>query len=104
MVEEGTAVYATADGVVHSAEANDRDGNHILLQHKKGYRTLYAHLSDMLVEPGAVVKKGDKIGIAGNTGLSKSPHLHYEIRKNDEPVDPADYLPLSDSALKKIVR
>ena len=93
VVKEGTAVYATADGTVKLAEENNGYGKHIRIQHVNGFETIYAHLASINVVAGEEVKNGQEIGLTGNTGLSSGPHLHYEIRKDDEPVDPAEYLP-----------
>jgi len=92
-VEEGTPVYATGDGTVHVAEENTGYGKHIRIQHADGFETVYAHLSEMNVISGVDVKKGELIGLTGNTGISQSPHLHYEIRKDRRAHNPADYLP-----------
>jgi len=88
----GTPIYATADGKV--LEAGYRAGGFgrkILLDHGFGYRTLYGHCDEVLVSPGQSVKRGDVIGRVGSTGLSKSPHLHYEVHINGHPVDPVNY-------------
>jgi len=88
----GTPIYATADGKV--LEAGYRPGGFgrkILLDHGYGYQTLYGHCEKVLVEPGQNVKRGDVIGLVGSTGLSKSPHLHYEVHINGRPVDPINY-------------
>lgn len=78
----GTPVYATGDGVVTRAGRNSGYGINVIIQHPKaGYETLYAHLSKIPngIKEGTRVKRGDLIGLSGNTGLSKSPHLHYEV-------------------------
>ncbi|MCR9252915.1 MAG: M23 family metallopeptidase, partial [bacterium] len=64
-------------------------GKRIVILHGEGYQTRYCHLSAFKVEEGDVVKKGEVIGLVGNTGLSTAPHLHYEILKDGENVDPA---------------
>jgi murein DD-endopeptidase MepM/ murein hydrolase activator NlpD len=86
LVGTGTPVYATGDGVVTRAGRNSGYGINIVLQHPKaGYETLYAHLSKIPngIKEGTRVKRGDLIGLSGNTGLSKSPHLHYEVHDLD---------------------
>lgn len=85
-------VYATADGVVVST-SNTANGYGLAvdIQHGFGYETKYAHLSEVKVQPGQKVKRGDLIALTGNSGLSKGPHLHYEIKINGEKVDPVDY-------------
>jgi murein DD-endopeptidase MepM/ murein hydrolase activator NlpD len=88
----GTNIYATADGMV--IEAGYRAGGFgkkVLIDHGYGYHTLYGHCSEVLVEPGQRVKRGEVIAKVGSTGLSKSPHLHYEVHVNGRPVDPVDY-------------
>ncbi|RMG18067.1 MAG: M23 family metallopeptidase [Bacteroidetes bacterium] len=89
---KGTPVYATGDGVIKFAgrKANGY-GIHIDIDHGYEYVTKYAHLSKVLVKRGQSVKRGDIIGYSGNTGLSKGPHLHYEIIKGGIKIDPIDY-------------
>lgn len=86
----GTEVYATGDGVVMKS-TNDGwgYGNHVIVSHGFGYTTLYGHLSRIAVRPGAKVKRGQVIGYVGSTGRSTGPHLHYEVRKNGNPLNPA---------------
>ncbi len=88
----GSAVYATADGVVESVERTAWGyGLHIIINHGFGYTTLYGHLSKTNISKGAKVLRGQLIGAVGSTGKSTAPHLHYEVRKNDEPQNPAYY-------------
>ncbi len=88
----GTPIYATADGTVLQAGYRAGGfGKKILLDHGFGYHTLYGHCSEVLVAPGQQVKRGEVIGRVGSTGLSKSPHLHYEVHVNGRPVDPVNY-------------
>jgi len=88
----GTKVYASADGVVEFAGVKKNGyGIHIDISHGFSYSTKYAHLSEVLVRQGQKVKRGDLIGLTGNTGLSKGPHLHYEISKNGKKINPIDY-------------
>ncbi len=89
----GTEIYASADGVVKLAGRSVGGyGKQIEIDHGGyGYITKYAHLSKIMVKKGQVVKRGDLIGLSGNTGLSKGPHLHYEIVKNGKKIDPIDY-------------
>jgi murein DD-endopeptidase MepM/ murein hydrolase activator NlpD len=86
----GTEVYATGDGYVQKS-MNDGwgYGNHVILSHGFGYTTLYGHLSKIAVRPGTRVKRGQVIGYVGSTGRSTGPHLHYEVRKNGNPLNPA---------------
>lgn len=87
--ETGTEVYAVSDGIV---SRNGWDpggyGKWIEITHEDGITTRYAHLSEKNVKKGDEVKAGDVIGLSGNTGSSTGPHLHYEVRKNNEPIDP----------------
>ena len=87
----GTEIYATGDGVVKSPDGGSGYGLHIVLDHGFGYQTLYAHMSRMAVTPGTKVKRGQIIGYVGNTGVSSGPHLHYEVIKNGQKVNPAYY-------------
>ncbi|GAB4411845.1 MAG: M23 family metallopeptidase [Bacteroidia bacterium] len=89
----GTPVYATADGMVKLAGRNRGGyGDQIEIEHGNyGYTTKYAHLSKILVKEGQKVTRGTLIAYSGNTGLSKGPHLHYEIIKNNQKIDPIDY-------------
>lgn len=88
----GTEVYATGDAIVVAVRTAKRGyGNHIVLDHGFGYETIYAHLSDFNVREGQTVKRGDVIGFVGNTGFSSGPHLHYEVVKNGEKLNPINY-------------
>lgn len=88
----GTPIYATGDGVVDKADNRASGyGNHIVIRHGFGYETLYAHLSKYKVRPGQRVKRGDVIGYVGSTGRSEAPHLHYEVHKNGEVVNPLNF-------------
>ena len=90
-VKSGTPIYAPADGIVKRAYYVGGFGNHIKIQHSSGYTTLFAHLSKIKVKYGQQVKRGDIIGLTGNTGRSTAPHLHYEIHHNGKPENPLDY-------------
>jgi murein DD-endopeptidase MepM/ murein hydrolase activator NlpD len=90
-VAEGTRVFATADGTVSRARTESGSGLTVALSHAAGYETRYSHLDRSLVREGARVRRGDIIGLSGNTGLSLAPHLHYEVRLQGEPVDPVHY-------------
>ena len=89
----GTAIYATADGVVISAGYSGSRGNNVVIDHSRGIRTEYMHMSAILVERGEKVKKGQKIGLVGSTGRSTGPHLHYGVIKFGSIVNPMPYLP-----------
>lgn len=88
----GTEIYATGDGVVSDVEsASSGYGRHIVIDHGFGYKSLYAHLSAFKVKPGQRVKRGDVIGLVGNTGTSTAPHLHYEVHLRNKKVNPQFY-------------
>ncbi|MEZ4839816.1 M23 family metallopeptidase [Flavobacterium sp.] len=88
----GTPVYASGDGVVHRADNSMSGfGNLIILKHGFGYETYYAHLSKYKVRAGQKVKRGDIIGYVGSTGRSEAPHLHYEVHKDGEPINPINF-------------
>jgi murein DD-endopeptidase MepM/ murein hydrolase activator NlpD len=89
---KGTPVYATGDGTVTRADSNSAGyGNHIRINHGFGYVSLYGHLSKYNVTAGRRVKRGDLIGFVGSTGRSEAPHLHYEIFKDDERINPINF-------------
>ena len=99
----GTPIYATGDGVVYKADASlSGYGNHIEINHGYGYKTLYAHLSKYKCRPGQRVKRGDIIGYVGSTGRSQAPHLHYEVFKGSERVNPLNFYYGSISAKEYI--
>lgn len=90
----GTEVYATGDGVVELANSkgyNGGYGHQVLLNHGFGYKTRYAHLDKVLVQPGESVSRGQVIALTGNTGRSTGPHLHYEVIHKGVPVNPINY-------------
>jgi murein DD-endopeptidase MepM/ murein hydrolase activator NlpD len=91
-VDFGTPVTSTADGLVIYAAPHAGYGNLVILYHSNGVTTRYGHLSRITVEAGQRVRRGDQIGHAGSTGRSTGPHVHYEIRENDQPLDPARYV------------
>lgn len=84
----GTPIHAPGDGVVVQAGSSNGNGKTVILNHGEGITTLYAHLSKIHVKEGQRVSKGELIADVGNTGKSTSPHLHYEVRVNDIPIDP----------------
>lgn len=85
----GLNIYATGAGVVEVAGYNRHGyGNEVIVNHGFGYRTIYAHLEEILVNVGDKVKRGQLVGELGSTGRSTGPHLHYEIRKDNRPVNP----------------
>ncbi|MEQ9187298.1 MAG: M23 family metallopeptidase [Cryomorphaceae bacterium] len=88
----GTPIYATGNGTIIRADRKARGyGNHVRVDHGFGYVTLYAHMSEIAVKPGQEVLRGEIIGYVGNTGKSSGPHLHYEVHKNDRPVNPINF-------------
>ncbi len=88
----GTDIYATGDGVVIRADADASGyGNHVRINHGFGYMTLYGHMSKINVRPGQRVQRGDVIGFVGNTGKSVGPHLHYEVHKNGQAINPVNF-------------
>ncbi|MDP1727924.1 MAG: M23 family metallopeptidase [Bacteroidota bacterium] len=88
-MEVGDPVYAAFEGVVRVAKLSADYGYVVLIRHNNGLETLYAHFSQLLAYPGQPVKGGDIIGLAGSTGRSTGPHLHFEVRFKGEKVDPA---------------
>ncbi|PKP47013.1 MAG: peptidase M23 [Bacteroidetes bacterium HGW-Bacteroidetes-12] len=88
----GTPIYATGDGIIIQSDAEASGyGNHVRIDHGYGYITLYAHMSEIGVKVGQKIKRGDVIGYVGNTGKSVGPHCHYEVRKNDIPINPINF-------------
>ncbi len=88
----GTKIRATGDAVVENVESGFWGyGNIVLLNHGFGYKTMYAHLSGFNVKKGQKVSRGDVIGFAGSTGKSTAPHLHYEVIKNGEKINPVNF-------------
>ncbi|MBN2030411.1 peptidoglycan DD-metalloendopeptidase family protein [bacterium] len=92
LAQKWTSVFASSDGRVLSAGFNKVLGNNVILEHQDGFETCYAHLDSVLVSPGQDVLKGERIGLSGNTGRAEGYHLHFEIRKDGEPVDPQLYI------------
>jgi murein DD-endopeptidase MepM/ murein hydrolase activator NlpD len=91
----GSLVHAPADGIVVFAQRQSAYGNLVVLDHGNGLTTRHGHLSRFNVHVGQRVHKGDVIAFVGTTGRSTAPHLHYEVRLNDRPVNPRTYLPRS---------
>lgn len=92
----GTEVYATGNGEVKiikdNSELQTGYGRYIEIDHGFGYVTKYAHLSEIKVKPGEQVKRGQVIALVGSSGGSVAPHVHYEIMKDNEKIDPINYL------------
>lgn len=93
-VAQGTPIYAAESGRVILSQWWSGYGYCIIIDHGGGLRTLYGHIKSggLLVEKGDNVKRGQKIALVGSTGQSTGPHLHFEVRKDNTPVDPAPYL------------
>lgn len=88
----GTPVYVTGNGrVIKAGYTPGGYGKRVLVDHGFGFKTLYAHLNEIDVKVGQIVKRGDIIGKVGNTGRSTAPHLHYEVRKNNKTENPVNY-------------
>ncbi|ULC59173.1 M23 family metallopeptidase [Flaviramulus sp. BrNp1-15] len=88
----GTPIYASGDGVVERADSNSSGyGKHIRIDHGYGYTSLYAHLYKYNVRKNQKVKRGDLIGFVGSTGRSEAPHLHYEIFKDGDRINPINF-------------
>ena len=88
----GTAVKAADGGIVSFVGTRGGYGNFIEIDHGNGTKTRYGHLSQLNVRAGQAVQQGQGIALSGSTGHSTGPHLHFEIRKNNQPVDPANYV------------
>jgi murein DD-endopeptidase MepM/ murein hydrolase activator NlpD len=95
----GKKVFATGDGIVTFTETSRNGyGNEIVIDHKFGFSTRYAHLNSIEVKAGEQVKRGQIIGTVGETGRATGPHLHYEVLYNNQPVNPSFYF---DTSLTK---
>jgi murein DD-endopeptidase MepM/ murein hydrolase activator NlpD len=89
----GTDVYATGNGtvVVAASLSNTGFGSYVVINHGYGFESIYGHLSKILVSEGMNIKRGDLIGLSGNTGTSSGPHLHYQINYNGAAKNPLEY-------------
>ena len=106
-IPEGSRVFATADGVVRNVSSrSSTQGRTVVIDHGNGYETSYSHLSKINVRKGQQVRRGDIIALSGDTGLSLSPHLHYEVRKDGMRVDPVHYffMELSPGEYQRLMR
>ena len=89
---KGTPIYASGDGKIVRADNNSSGyGKHIRIDHGYGYLSLYAHLSQYNVRKGQKIKRGDLIGFVGSTGRSEAPHLHYEVWKEKDRINPINF-------------
>ena len=92
----GEPVYAAANGIVSEVTRSRKGlGNVVTIDHRNGYKTRYAHLADIEVSKGRIVKKGTRIGYVGVSGNSFAPHLHYEVIYKDKHINPANYFDLA---------
>src|SRR5579859_5741081 len=91
----GSPIVAAADGLVVYAERDHLHGygNYVLIDHGHGYATLYAHMSQIVARAGDDPHQGDLIGYVGDTGFAFGPHLHFEVRLNEQKIDPEPFLP-----------
>jgi murein DD-endopeptidase MepM/ murein hydrolase activator NlpD len=96
---QGDPIVATADGQVVTMEYSPDFGNFIIIKHKHGFYTRYAHMLSFRVTKGQRVQQGEIIGYIGNTGLSTGPHLHYEVHIGSDVVDPYKYLNVRSGSL-----
>lgn len=88
----GTPIHATGNGTVGKVEYDRRGlGTSMFINHGYGYETVYGHMSKIIVRAGQRILRGDLIGYVGNSGTSTGPHLHYEVRKNGNPVNPVNF-------------
>lgn len=95
--ERGDTIIAPAKGIVIKSGWQGGYGNMIEIEHGNGLTTRYGHLSQIDVEPGQEIIRGQELGKVGSTGRSTGPHLHYEVRIDDEAIDPRPYLPQNAS-------
>ena len=100
----GAPIHVTADGIVEYAGWSRTFGYVVVVNHNYGYRTYYAHCSQILVKRKEIVKKGQVIAQVGSTGLSTGPHLHYEIRKWNQRLNPIAYLDLDMFTARRVIR
>lgn len=101
----GTPIYATGDGKITLVNRVSGYGKQLEIDHGYGYKTKYAHMSEFLVEFGQEVKRGQIIGLVGNTGLSSGPHLHYEVIYKNMKTNPVNYFTsgLEDDEIDKLL-
>ena len=98
---EGEVILAAADGTVSEVDFDPERGNYLVLDHGDGLTTLYGQCRDFTVEEGDTVRAGEQIGAVGSTGMSTGPHLHFEVRQDDEPQNPVAYF---DSDVRDTLR
>ena len=94
--DEGTGIVAAYNGVVKDTGTGEKRGNYVLMEHSDGSETLYCHCSEVLTVEGAVINAGEVIALVGSTGWATGPHLHFEIHRDGNAVDPMTVLKASD--------
>jgi murein DD-endopeptidase MepM/ murein hydrolase activator NlpD len=99
-LETGDPVKSAFDGMVRISKYHRTFGHVVVVRHFNGLETLYAHLSERLVEPGQEVHAGDMLGLGGNTGRSYGSHLHFEVRFLEQPIDPSLVFDIEKGTLK----
>lgn len=92
VADRGTAICASDTGIIIESGYTAQNGNYLVIEHQNEIRTVYTHLAKTNLNNGDHVKRGEKIAVMGNTGVSTGRHLHFEIRKNNIPVDPEKYI------------
>jgi murein DD-endopeptidase MepM/ murein hydrolase activator NlpD len=100
--KSGAPIYATADGLVKLAKFNGGYGNCVIIDHLYGFETRYGHMQKILVRRGQRIKRGDKIGLVGKTGVATAPHLHFEVHYKGKEVNPEHYF-FNDPSLNRLV-
>ncbi|BHH84730.1 peptidoglycan DD-metalloendopeptidase family protein [Desulforhopalus sp. 52FAK] len=90
--KRGEEIRATADGVVKKAFRNGGHGNYVMIDHGNGYTTSFSHMKKYMVRRGDQIKRGQVIGLIGNTGRSTGPHLHYEVALDGKTINPYNFL------------
>ncbi len=93
-----SSVVATADGMVINAGPKGDYGNAVVIKHRNGFETLYAHLAKVDVKPGEKICRGEQVGLVGTTGRSTGPHLHYEVRVDGNPRNPEPFIEVASFA------
>jgi murein DD-endopeptidase MepM/ murein hydrolase activator NlpD len=87
-----TSIYATAAGIVTIARSSESLGNYVSISHGNGYLTRFGHMEKFIVKEGQLVERGQIIGYMGNTGRSTGSHVHYEVWKNNVPINPIAFI------------
>ena len=98
----GTPIYAAADGIIKLAKHNGGYGKCVFIDHLYGFETRYGHMQKILVRRQQRVKRGDKIGLVGKTGIATAPHLHFEVHYKGKEVNPRHYF-FDDESLNQAV-